>query len=103
MHLGVAGSHREMGAGRATVGVADPVFAGYRAVPVCQYRTGDIPCDPGPLNTAVRFAGHPGDHPDALALGGQYTTGQHARVVAMGDAMLAIDPLRELERSDSVS
>lgn len=87
VHLGVAGSHRQMGAGRATGGVVDPVLAGHRAVPVCQYRAGDLPCDPGAFNTAVRFAGHPCDHSDAPALGRQHAAGQHARVVAMGDAV----------------
>ena len=47
-------------------------------------------------------AGNPGDHSDAVAVRRQHAAGQHAAMVAMGDAGLAVDAFCELECGDSV-
>jgi hypothetical protein len=79
-----------------------PVPVGDGAVPVCQHRAGHLPRHPGALDAAVRPAGDPGDHPDAAAVRRQHAAGQHARMVAVGDAGLAVDTLCQPERRDPV-
>nr|BFE93139.1 hypothetical protein GCM10020185_36750 [Pseudomonas brassicacearum subsp. brassicacearum] len=102
VHLGVAGNHRQVCPGRTSRRLHGALPAGDRTLPVRQHLTGHLPRHPRSFDAAVRFAGDPGHHPDAAVVGRQHTAGQHAAMVAMGDARLALDAFRQPQRGDPV-
>ena len=102
VHLGVTGVGGQRLDRRAAGRAAADVSRGDCAVPVCQHGAGDFPRHPGTLDPAVRPAEHPGDYPDAAALGRHHTAGQHADLAAVGDAGVALDPLCQPVPGDPV-